>query len=220
MASPWKKNYSRYRSYFVNTLVHYKKRDDARAYLELLLTSVAIIVFAVFALKPTLTTIGVLSQEISDKEETLGVLNEKIDKLNTAQELLANNEASIKKLDVSIPYLTDSVDLVRQIEGLTVKSEVYVSFFSINQAPLFSNDLESNLTGSNISEDSLSFRVGLVGRYKDIVAFIDSVQNLRRPVVIDAAKIEVVNDSAYLTATLDMHVPYLNLGNNQNENIQ
>ena len=56
----------------------YEDREDIRVFIELLLTLVAVFVFSVFAIRPTLNTIGGLTQEISSKKETIDIMDKKI----------------------------------------------------------------------------------------------------------------------------------------------
>ncbi|MCK4588646.1 hypothetical protein KAT60_02400, partial [Candidatus Woesebacteria bacterium] len=87
MALGWRRGYLRYKSYFLNVIVVYKRRKDLRMFLEITLSLVTISFFAVFALKPTLLTIAELTKEIKTKEETVAKMDEKIQNLERGQQI-------------------------------------------------------------------------------------------------------------------------------------
>ncbi|MDP1710294.1 MAG: hypothetical protein Q8L28_01635, partial [bacterium] len=87
MAQGWRKEYSRYKEYFLNVVNLYKQRADLRVFLEIILSLTTITIFAIFALKPTAVTIIGLVNEIKDKENSLSGLNQKINDLKTARNI-------------------------------------------------------------------------------------------------------------------------------------
>ena len=103
MALGWRKDYLRYRSYFLNIVGVYKQRKDLRMFLELLLTLVTVSFFAAFALRPTLLTIIELLKEIDTKEETLTKMSTKIQNLQQAQTLFLQEQSRISLLETTIP---------------------------------------------------------------------------------------------------------------------
>jgi hypothetical protein len=115
MALGWRKDYLRYRSYFLNIVNVYKQRRDVKAFLELILTLVTISFFALFALKPTLLTIIELLREIEAKEETVEKMDTKIQNLQQAQTLYIQEAARIKLLETAIPDKPAPDLFVRQI---------------------------------------------------------------------------------------------------------
>ena len=80
MESGWKQNSSRYRELFKNLIRLYNTKPNIKAYLELILTISTVIVFALFAIKPTILTILDLNKEINSKEATVSKLKQKITK--------------------------------------------------------------------------------------------------------------------------------------------
>ena len=81
MNQSWRREYLRYKSYFLNVMGRYKERADVKVYLEILLSLATISVFAIFALRPTILTIAGLLKEIETKKETLAKMDEKISNL-------------------------------------------------------------------------------------------------------------------------------------------
>ncbi|MEJ2441504.1 MAG: hypothetical protein P8Y06_01110, partial [Patescibacteria group bacterium] len=97
MALGWRKDYLRYRSYFLNIVGVYKQRKDLRMFLELLLTLVTVSFFAAFALRPTLLTIIELLKEIDTKEETLTKMSTKIQEIRKKLDKLEKEANELKR---------------------------------------------------------------------------------------------------------------------------
>src|SRR5690348_2925170 len=76
-----------YQKYLLDIMTIYKQRGDLQAYLEILLSIVAVGVFAVFAIKPTLVTIGGLITKNQTLQKTSNDLDTKIKNLGIAQTL-------------------------------------------------------------------------------------------------------------------------------------
>ena len=74
MEKGWKRDYSRYKEFFLNIWRVYNTKPSLKIYLELILSLSTVAVFAVFAIKPTVLTIIELNKEISSKEETISKL--------------------------------------------------------------------------------------------------------------------------------------------------
>lgn len=205
MASPWNRNYTKYRNYFINSLAHYRDRDDVKAYLELILTSFSIVILSLFALKPTLTTIGTLTKEIESKENTVTTLDSKISKLQTAQKLLKDQRSSIDNLNQAIPDFLSIDSLVRQLEGVTEDSGVYVNIISMSGGQIYSR---TQPVSSGVSE--VGFDLNLVGEYQQVVDFLRRIEDVRRPIAIESLKIEITQEQVGLLSGLfRMKSPYI-----------
>ena len=89
MALGWKKDYLRYKSFFLNVLAIYKQRTDLHLFSEILLSLITILLFGIFAIRPTLLTIAQLVKDIRGKEATLALMDQKINSLNRARAILA-----------------------------------------------------------------------------------------------------------------------------------
>ena len=108
MALGWRGSYSRYKEFFLNITALYKKKAELRAFLEIILSLSTIIIFLLFALKPTVITIVSLLQQIKEKQATLSGLTQKVSDLQKASSLLQQNRASIQNnplhlLEINFP---------------------------------------------------------------------------------------------------------------------
>ncbi len=182
-------NIGKYKNYFQDIRIFYEQRQDVKIFLEILLSLATIILFSIFAIRPTLLTIGQLLTEIQNKEVTVAKLNEKIENLKTAQVVYESSGGVLSLLDTAIPSETEIEKEVRQIEGLAQKNTVTLSSVSISETPLKgivktgteTKDLAVLPTGS----DSFNISLNASGGYKNLITFLRDLQNQRRPMVVD-----------------------------------
>src|SRR3989304_9681514 len=140
MALGWRREYSRYREYFLNIVNLYKQRADLRAFLEIILSLSTITIFALFALKPTAVTIVGLLNEIKDKENTLAGLNQKIENLKTARNVYNGSQTQIQNIDNALTTLPQPNLFARQIEGLISKDAVNILGISVGEITLYGKE--------------------------------------------------------------------------------
>ena len=103
MALGWRGNYLRYKDFFLNTLLIYRKRPDLKMFLEASLSLITILVFLLFALRPTLITIATLVREIKGKEELVAGLDQKIANLDAAEVVYSQEEQRINRVREAVP---------------------------------------------------------------------------------------------------------------------
>jgi Tfp pilus assembly protein PilO len=220
MALGWRKDYLRYRSYFLNIVNAYKRRQDLKAFLELILTLVAISFFALFALKPTLLTIIELLREIEKKEETVDKMNTKIQNLQQAQTLYIQEEARIKLLETTVPGNPAPDLFVRQIEGLATSYPVNLLGITIGEVTLLGEEKEkrskSELEPLPEGSKGITFSISIAGSYQGVVNFLSALEDIRRPVKIDALNIlsPQLEETQNLILVVTGRTPYLKENSN------
>lgn len=205
MATGWKKDYFRYKDFFLNIVTLYKTRPNLKKYLELILSIFTIGLFAVFAIKPTIITIIELQKQIKEREQTVAELNQKVRDLQTASNVLRSESARLPIILQSVPDRANPETLVKQIESLALENSLAITSFSLSDAVLI---------GKNEKKDTsqeLPFSVSLTGSYQNLFAFTKSFQNLRRPVQIDSFAINssLRENEKVLVLIISGRVPYL-----------
>src|SRR4030042_1069686 len=80
-----RQKYQSRKNLLAKTLNAYSQRPNLKAYLELFLSLITVVVFGVFAIRPTIITIGKLLKEIKAKEETVVIMNQKIENHKTSK---------------------------------------------------------------------------------------------------------------------------------------
>jgi len=202
MAQSWRKEYLRYKSFFLSISDLYRKKRDLRMYLEILLSLATISFFGVFALRPTLLTISQLVVEIKSKKETIAVMNIKIKNLESAQQILLRETSGLSLLNTSVFDTPKPEVAARQFEGLSDKNIVKILGLSFEKTTL--KPLPENAGGINLS-------VSATGSYQGLYSFLEDIENLRIPVQIDTFQIGATKaqDETLLTLVISGRIPYL-----------
>ncbi len=215
MATGWRSSYYRYKELFLNVSDLYKKRADLRAFLEIVLSIVAVIVFLLFALKPTALTIISLTQQIKEEKQTLSVLTKKASDLQKANTLLAQNSIYEDNINIAVSSTPIPDIFAKQIEGLAVKDGIDLMGLAINDVILIGKNKTVRVSGEfkplpeNANE--MGFSISIRGSYANIDSFLGDFENMRMISVIDSV---TINSSAtdagrVIVAVISGRVPYL-----------
>jgi hypothetical protein len=189
MAVGWRGQYFRYKELSLNLLAVYRQRSDVQAFLEIILSLVTLIIFTVFALKPTALTMVSLNNELKEKRSTLAALNQKINDLQTAQNLFIENQNAVPIIDSAVFTIPEPDTLAKQVMGLAEKNSVNVTGLSIGQLSILgpntvakeATDVKPLPGGAQTINISITTR----GSYANLVGFAKDIESLRIPVKID-----------------------------------
>lgn len=215
MATGWKSSYFRYRELFLNVSELYKKRADLRSFLEIVLSIVAVIIFSIFAIKPTALTIINLLQQIKVEKQTIVDLNKKINSLQLANSLLVQNEGRLENINIAVPSAPAPDVFAKQIQGLSMKDGVTLSGISIDDIVLLGTPKSVKASGDlkplPEKANEMAFSINVRGNYPNIDMFIKDLENLRVVVSIDSLTISssLTESGRVIVAIITGRVPYI-----------
>jgi len=215
MATGWRGQYYRYRDFFLNIVSLYKKRKDLKAFLELVLSLTTIIIFTIFALKPTVLTIISLYNQINNKRDTLNLLNQKISALQKANSVLGQNQNSIPNIEASIFSNAEPDTISKQILGLAQKDGVNLLGISIGQIMILGKSTapKSNSELKPLPENAqaMPVSISIKGSYANLTAFIKDLENLRIPIKVDTLTISSsqTQEGSIIVGIVTARVPFL-----------
>lgn len=205
MALGWKKEYFRYKVLFSNILNLYKERNDLKMFLEILLSLATISLFGTFAIRPTFLTIAQLLKDIKTKEETIAKMETKILNLEQAQITFVQESARIPIINSSLPEYPQPQIFIRQIEGIADKNSVAILGISVEEATLKGKTM--------VKKDALGlpFSLNLSGSYQNLSSFLNDLDSLRRPVLLETLSFNLSKTSESKTIILAAsgRTPYL-----------
>jgi len=189
-----------------NALFDFYKNPVARVSLELVFSILAIIFFAIFAIKPTLQTMSELVKEIEDKRTLDEQLAQKIASLNTAQSQYQKFSSQFYLLDEAIPKTARLVESLKIVERIASENDLVIQGITISSVP---NEL-SVATAEKAKRETLTLNVDLVGDYVKIRQFIEHLMISRRTMIVDQVNFSL-GSSRYqknLTAIVRINLPY------------
>lgn len=211
MAAKTQENYQLYKRYVKNIALIYQKRKDLRDYIELLLSISVIIIFSIFAIRPTIITVLGLNRDIDDKKLVVEKLDQKIEALDQAQLIYNQNRSTISLLDTAVPDGAVPEIHARQIEGVAKISNVTLSGMSSSEAqitPLENNSQEES--NFPIESEDLAFDVNVSGSYFNVMTFLETLENMRRPTFIEDLNLRLTNfEETEVLMTIRGRVPFM-----------
>lgn len=158
-------------------------QEKTERYTSFVLSLIALSVFGLFAINPTLSTIAKLQKEIEDSKVLSQKLEQKIADLATLQQ-------SYNRLENDIPAVFDSMPssplvplLIGQIQSTAKDANLHVTQIQNSETELF--------TGIKPAKkyNFYTFSVLAEGTYENILRFIDNLTNIQRIVSIKAVSI-------------------------------
>lgn len=221
MAQGWQRDYTRYKSFFLNILDVYNSKPSLRIYLELMLSMGTIIVFSMFAIRPTILTIIDIQSDISSKEQTIQKLSQKLKNLSVVGETLQTESEDLFLINEAIPNSAELNSVIVKIEKLA--NEKSVIFKSLNTSDLSikgnievaKKSIEIQALPDNANGLPLTFSI--TGEYESLFSFLESLENSKRPLKIDSFIINSTKslENTIITLTISGRFPYLNLNTNE-----
>ncbi|MBI1863979.1 hypothetical protein HYS03_02095 [Candidatus Woesebacteria bacterium] len=180
MAATWQRDYLKYQKQFLGILVLYRERSDIKAFIEILLSIFTIIIFFLFAIRPTARTIAQLIQENKGKEETISIMEQKIKNLTAASDLYQKEKDRIQILATSIPDNPDPSSYQRQFEGILNKDNLSPISESFGPTQILG---VSTKPDQSLENGALGFPVSLniTGNYDQLFSYLSDIENMRRP---------------------------------------
>lgn len=185
MAVKWQRDYRFYQTYMRTLARLYNDRRDIRSYLELTLSLLAIIIFSLFAIRPTIITIGSLLKEIEAKNEVITQMDQKIVSLTQAQTAYEEHINDFVFLDQAAPEETKPLLYVRQIEGIAQQAGVELQYYTSDD-PIDVLSATDNQESEQLSAPiAFKLTINVKGEYENLYQFLNLLENLRQPFVID-----------------------------------
>lgn len=214
MALGWRNQYTRYKDFFLNVYGAYRKKTEAKMFVEILL-SISVSAFFVFlALRPTIVTILGLIKTIQEKEKTVEIMEQKLENLATARIVYDQSAASIPLLESAIPTVPAPEILSRQIQGLAIQNALDVTGFAVEDLPLLGGEVKTNkdLTPLPPGSNPITFNINIrSSSFQPISFLLAQLERLRVPIKIDSFTISQTNleDVTNLILAVGGRSPYL-----------
>lgn len=160
------------------------KQEKTRQITTLTLTLITLALFGIFAVNPTISTIGQLQKELEDDTVVNEKLTLKIKNLGLLQQQYTTIQNELPTIFNAIPKTTRAAILTGQIQSLAFQHGL-----KLDKAQVFEVDLSSQKTQKANANTSFTFSVGATGSYQNIADFIKDLTNFDRIVSLDTLSI-------------------------------
>jgi Tfp pilus assembly protein PilO len=198
-------------------LIDFYQDPVARVSIELILSIIVVVFFAIFAIRPTLITMADLIKEIADKKELDQQMDLKLASLYTAQEQYERYQASFYLLDESIPRKLDLVKSLKKFEKIAGEGELVINQISLAEVPESIGDELLSGNFENYHRDFLPINIEVIGDYMQIREFIEKIMDLRQVIIVDQVVIDRRTEASNLSAQLKISLPYYSLYSSMDE---
>lgn len=191
-----------------SVLMDFYQKPVARVSIELILSVIVVIIFALFAIRPTLLTMADLVKEIADKKELSQQMNLKLASLASAKEQYELYQSQFYLLDEAIPKQLDLIKSLKKIEKLAGESQLVIDQMSIEKVP---ENVNPTLLSGNFGDyqrEFLSVNISVVANYFQIREFVEKIMNLRQSILVDQVVVEKMTESSNLSAQLKISLPH------------
>jgi len=176
------------KSKYAEMVPHFKERKT-RAFSTIILTLIALILFGLFAINPTLSTIAQLKKQIEDNTELLVKLDGKISNLGALTQKYNSLQNDLVYVNQAIPAKPTVPTLIGQLQAIGKNSGI-----TINRLQALEVELANAKTNPKLDNYSFfAFSLDAKGSYNGIASFFNNLTNFDRIVTIDS--ISVSNES-------------------------
>lgn len=203
-----REQYARYGRYFTRIRDAYLQKPVVQASLGVLLTLFTISFFSIFALRPTLNTISELLAQIRTQKEILEQLDQKIAAIALAQQVWTQELRRIPLVLQALPKNSEPETYLRQIEGLTIKHNLSLSSFKVDDVPLLGKKEGQSVKEQPAGTDTFTVSLSVRGSYSSLLSFLDDLETLRRPIKIESLSFGGGKTSGSILLTVSGKVPY------------
>jgi len=210
---PGSKIYSRYFTY----IKPITKIPIIRTYGSTIFSLLVMIVFIIFAVKPTVETIFVLQKKLTETKQILDKLTQKTNNLDKAKQNYDNLGQDIKdKISAAIPDNIQLSSVIAVLEQISKNHDASISALQIQPQTIIAksqntNDStatdSSNTSSDNVSE--ISFAVNLTGDYGNLLSVLSDLRNSSRLISLDKISVSQLSSGSGLFMSISGRAYYL-----------
>lgn len=162
------------------------------------ITLIAVLIFLLGAIRPTLSAISEIQNEVKEKERIDAQLQQKINVLTELQNSVTEYEDDLKIIETYFPSTSDYSVLMASMERITAAYGFQMNSLSIKVDD--TGEVESEYSGMSLVE------VKIVGNgpRSQVVELIEHFENMA--VIPEIAKVNYVLDESYRTGFVNLSV--------------
>lgn len=162
---------------------------NTKKFTTIILTLIAVSLFGLFAINPTLSTIARLQKELEDNQFIDNSLRQKISNLSVLQQKYSALQNDLPIILNTIPQDSQIPLVMGEIQSLVKQSNIQLESLQNFQVELVKNNDINN------KYYSFEFSVSGFGSYDDISKFINSLASMQRLIDIKALAINRQTDT-------------------------
>lgn len=160
--------------------------EKVQQYAFVVFTVVALSVFGLFAISPTITTILELRKKLEDSELVNQQLAQKLTNLSSLQQAYANLGTDLETVNKAIPTHPDVARLIGQLQTIATEENVSIQELQSFPAPIY----EPKKKKGKDKYPSFEFSVEVTGTYNNLQSFLKQLTAFERIVTVTSVGVE------------------------------
>jgi len=174
-----------------------------KTYGPLIFTILALIIFIIFAIKPTLETIAVLQKELVLQKETLEKITKKGEDLSLARKNYQQIDQNTKQyIQTAIPKNVNLATLIKSLETAVLSTEASISALQFQSITI------EKQSGDNKLKE-VAFTFNSEGSFETIKKLLNNLSNTGRSISLDTVSLSKIEENNSLLMSLSGKGYYL-----------
>ncbi len=158
------------------------KKEKTQKFTTIVLTIIAVIILAIFAINPTLSTIANLQKQLDDAKFVTTKLQEKINDLSVLQTKYNSIQPDLPTIYEAIPQSAQAPKLTGQIQAIAQDSNLSLVNVQVNQ-----------ITKSPGNFYFYAFTLTATGSYDNVVLFLQKIVSMQR--ITDINSVDIASNT-------------------------
>ena len=169
------------------------------------MTIVLLIIFVLFAIKPTIETIFLLLKDLENQKSTLAQLKKKRGDLTLAIKNYNSLDSNIlSSIETSIPKSTRIDQLVTSLENAASIPEASISALQFQPITI---EPPANVTSNALTE--ISFTFNIEGSYQNLMIILNNLRQSPRLISMDKVLFSKLSTSSMLLMSISGKAYYI-----------
>ncbi len=182
------------------------KMPIVKTYGSLVITLIGMLIFSLFAIKPTIETILVLQKKLADSNEVLTKVNQKAENLSLGKKNYDDMDPNVKKtVQAAIPDNANLGAVVSEIELSVKQNDATISALQIQ--PLVIEKKDPAVFVSQL--DEVTFTVNIEGEYPGLLNILQAITKSPRIISINNLNFTSLNEGESLLMSISAKAYYL-----------
>lgn len=178
------------------------KEERTQKFTTIIFTLIALILFGLFAINPTLSTIANLQKQLEDDTNVQTQLDQKIANLGILQTKYQALSGDLPTINAALPKTPQTSDFIGQLVALARRNNIAISSAQTAPIILYSQTTQTKPT----TEPSFSFSLSGKGTYSDIQSFLVDLATYQRIITLDSVAITQDQDQQKDSGLLQIEV--------------
>lgn len=158
-----------------------------KTYGSAIATILSLIIFIVFAIKPTVETISVLQKQLTDSKITLAKVTEKSENLSLGKSNYQKIDPTIKEqIQIAVPDKIAIKTISQTLESLATQNEASVSALQIQPLTITTRNRSQGKNNQPLQIVELPFTYNVTGAYLNLLKIIEQLKDNTRLISVSS----------------------------------